>query len=126
MTMQNNSQCYNALAVTPRSGRRRHSRNWLVIQAQERRYLRITVSLIVLILSAIAAEAATTWYSDGSATGNNTCSSNPSSPNGSVQWINDNCAQDGDTIQLPSRDFIWSTGVLITKGITLRGNTTVT
>src|SRR5262245_46507943 len=43
-----------------------------------------------------------------------------------IQSINDNQAQDGDTITLPAGTFIWTAGVNLTKGITLRGQTTIT
>ena len=42
----------------------------------------------------------------------------------SVQFIHDNQAQNGDTITLPAGTFVWMTGVTITKGITLQGQTT--
>src|SRR6476646_10672256 len=43
-----------------------------------------------------------------------------------VQAIHDTNAQDGDTITLPAGTFIWSTGLDLTKGITVRGQTTIT
>src|SRR6516162_2276862 len=43
-----------------------------------------------------------------------------------VQAIHDTNAHDGDTITLPAGTFIWITGVTLTKGITLRGQTTIT
>jgi hypothetical protein len=49
---------------------------------------------------------ATIWYSDGSAA--------------NVQALHVS-AQDGDTITLPSGTFAWTTGVTISKGITLQG-----
>src|SRR5215813_2228216 len=55
---------------------------------------------------------ATVWPSDGS--------------EANVQAIHDTNAQDGDTITLPAGTFIWITGVTLTKGITLRGQTTIT
>jgi hypothetical protein len=42
----------------------------------------------------------------------------------SVQFIHNNQAQNGDTITLPVGTFVWTTGVTITKGITLQGQTT--
>src|SRR5439155_26228539 len=39
----------------------------------------------------------------------------------SVQYLQDNSAQNGDTITLPAGTFIWTTGVHITKAITLQG-----
>jgi hypothetical protein len=53
---------------------------------------------------------ATVYYSDGTAA--------------SVQYLNDNSAQDGDTITLPAGTFDWTQGVNITKGVTLQGQTT--
>ena len=50
---------------------------------------------------------ATVYHSDGSAA--------------SVQSIHDNQAQNGDTIALPAGTFTWTTGVTISKGITLQG-----
>src|SRR6476660_1115865 len=55
---------------------------------------------------------ATVWPSDGS--------------EANVQAIHDTNAHDGDTITLPAGTFIWITGVTLTKGITLRGQTTIT
>src|SRR5499427_7756514 len=43
-----------------------------------------------------------------------------------VQAIHDTNAHDGDTITLPAGTFIWITGVSLTKGITVRGQTTIT
>jgi hypothetical protein len=51
-----------------------------------------------------------TWQSDGSAA--------------NVQKIHDRQASDGDTITLPPGTFSWTTGVTISKGITLQGSTT--
>jgi hypothetical protein len=50
---------------------------------------------------------ATVYYSDGSAA--------------NLQAIHDNQAQNGDTITLPAGTFTWTTGVTISKGITLQG-----
>ena len=55
---------------------------------------------------------ATVWPSDGS--------------DANVQAINDTNAHDGDTITLPAGTFIWITGVSLTKGITVSGQTTIT
>src|SRR5262252_1495307 len=55
---------------------------------------------------------ATVWPSDGSDT--------------NVQAIHDTNAHDGDTITLPAGTFIWITGVSLTKGITVSGQTTIT
>src|SRR5438132_10378193 len=54
---------------------------------------------------------ATVYHSDGSAV--------------NVQLIHDIQAIDGDTITLPVGTFSWTTGVIITKAITIQGNTTV-
>ena len=53
---------------------------------------------------------ATVYDSDGSST--------------NVQYIHDTLAVNGDTITLPRGTFVWMTGVTITKGITLQGQTT--
>src|SRR5215813_6467394 len=55
---------------------------------------------------------ATVYHSDGS--------------EANVQAIHDTNAHDGDTITLPAGTFIWITGVSLTKGITVRGQTTIT
>ena len=39
----------------------------------------------------------------------------------SVQYLHDNLAHDGDTITLPAGMFTWTSGVHLTKGITLQG-----
>ncbi|MGB9473590.1 MAG: hypothetical protein WCE87_00815, partial [Candidatus Udaeobacter sp.] len=39
----------------------------------------------------------------------------------SVQSIHNNQAQNGDTITIPAGTFTWSTGITITKAITLQG-----
>jgi hypothetical protein len=41
-----------------------------------------------------------------------------------IQFIHDNRAVDGDTITIPSGTFSWTGTVLLTKAITLQGNTT--
>src|SRR5437667_11878146 len=65
--------------------------------------------LLTLILSGFSAPrcGATVYHSDGTAA--------------SVQSIHNNQAQNGDTITLPAGTFTWSTGVNITKAITLQG-----
>src|SRR6266516_1971806 len=55
-----------------------------------------------------------TWNSDGSVNGNNTST-------GSVQYIHNNLAVDGDTITLPSGAFTWDAIFDCTKAITLQG-----
>src|SRR5437899_1594768 len=70
-----------------------------------------TLVLFLLFVLALAPRGwATTWDSDGSPT--------------SIQTIHGTLAQDGDTITLPAGTFTWATGVTITKGITLQGQTT--
>src|SRR5262249_20159889 len=54
----------------------------------------------------------TDWPSDGS--------------EANVQAIHDTNAHDGDTITLPAGTFIWTVGVNLIKGITVRGQTTIT
>src|SRR5262244_1931869 len=54
----------------------------------------------------------TVWPSDGS--------------EANVQAIHDTNAHDGDTITLPAGTFIWITGVNLTKGITVSGQTRIT
>ena len=55
---------------------------------------------------------ATVYHSDGS--------------DANVQAIHDTKAHDGDTITLPAGTFTWTTGVNLTKGITVSGQTTIT
>ena len=55
---------------------------------------------------------ATVWYSDGTTA--------------NIQAINDNSAQDGDTIMLPAGTFSWGTVLNVTKGVTIQGQTTIT
>ena len=43
----------------------------------------------------------------------------------SVQYIHNYQAADGDTITVPSGTFTWTTQLVLTKAITLKGNTTV-
>ena len=67
-------------------------------------------------LSFLAASSSfgTVWPSDGTGTGHNYLG-------GSVKWMHDNRAQNGDTITIPAGTFIWTTAVNITKAITLQG-----
>src|SRR5882724_9481133 len=81
-----------------------------------RKLLPIFVSMV--FLGASNSFATTVWPSDGTETGHNFAG-------GSVQWIHDNQAQNGDTITLPSGTFSYTTPINITKGITLQGNTQV-
>ena len=80
------------------------------------KFLSITAGLAFL---AVSDSFGTVWPSDGTGTGHNY-------PGGSVQWVHDNQAHDGDTITLPAGTFIWITGVSLTKGVTVRGQTTIT
>jgi hypothetical protein len=75
-----------------------------------------TIALILVL--AASSSFATVWPSDGTETGDNY-------PGGSVQWVHDNQAQNGDTITLPNGTFSYTTSLNITKGITLQGNTQV-
>ena len=85
--------------------------------------MKTKILTFILIVGANSAWA-TTFTSDGTDTGHNTCS-------GSVQWIHDHCGPggalilNGDTITLPATTNTWGTGVTITKGITIRGQTTI-
>jgi hypothetical protein len=69
-------------------------------------------AFVILILSGFSAPhcGATVYYSDGSAA--------------SVQALH-NAAHDGDTITVPDGTFSWTARLNITKGITIRGNTTI-
>src|SRR5215470_11037653 len=72
-------------------------------------------TLLAALVFAIAFaphSGATVYQSDGSDT--------------NVQAIHDANAHDGDTITLPAGTFIWTVGVRLTKGITVRGQTTIT
>ena len=64
-----------------------------------------------ILLTACLAQAAM-WNSDGTVS--------------NIQSIHDTQATGGDTITLPAGTFTWTTGLSITKGITLRGQTTIT
>ena len=64
-----------------------------------------------------------TWLSNGGDTGgpNDSGSYNPS--NQTVQWIYNQYAANGDTINIPSGTFTWNTGVtLSTKSVTIQGS----
>jgi len=67
------------------------------------------ILLSILILSGFCAPrcGATVYYSNGTAA--------------SVQFIHNNQARNGDTITLPAGIFAWTTGVVISKAITLQG-----
>jgi hypothetical protein len=60
-----------------------------------------------------------TWSSNGHDTGG-AGSYNPGTQG--VQYIHDNFAAAGDTIILPTGTFIWSTGVTISKSVTIQGS----
>src|SRR5215475_2451426 len=66
---------------------------------------------LFLCIAFAAHLGATVYSSDGSAA--------------NVQAIHDTNAHDGDTITLPAGTFIWITGVNLTKGITVSGQTTI-
>ena len=68
-------------------------------------------AIFILIWNGLPA-LATVYDSDGSSI--------------NVQYIHDFQATDGDTITLPAGTFDWTTGVSFSKGITLRGATTIT
>ena len=73
------------------------------------KFLSIAAGLSFLVTSN---SFGTVWPSDGS--------------EANVQAIHDTNAHDGDTITLPAGTFIWTTGVSLTKGITVSGQTTIT
>ena len=73
------------------------------------KFLSIAAGLSFLVTSN---SFGTVWPSDGS--------------DANVQAIHDTNAHDGDTITLPAGTFIWTAGVNLTKGITVRGQTTIT
>ena len=77
-------------------------------------YAETRAGLVALFLAIAFAphSRATVWPSDGS--------------EANVQAIHDTNAHDGDTITLPAGTFIWITGVSLTKGITVSGQTTIT
>src|SRR6266567_5483844 len=72
----------------------------------------------MLFLAASNSLATTVWPSDGTETGHNYAG-------GSVQWVHDNQAQNGDNITLPSGIFHYTTTLNITKGITIQGTTVI-
>jgi hypothetical protein len=67
------------------------------------------ILLFILILSGFSGPrcAAAVWNSDGTPQ--------------NIQQIHDTQAQSGDTITIPAGTFIWSTGITISKAITLQG-----
>ena len=67
------------------------------------------ILLFILILSGFSGPrcAAAVWNSDGTPQ--------------NIQQIHDTQAQKGDTITIPVGTFTWSTGITITKAITLQG-----
>ena len=70
--------------------------------------------LFIVILSSFSALrcGATIYHSDGS--------------EANVQALHNYYAHDGDTITLPAGTFSWTYKLVITKGITLQGQTTIT
>ena len=72
------------------------------------KFLSIAAGLSFLVTSN---SFGTVWPSDGS--------------EANVQSLN-TIASDGDVITLPAGTFIWITGVSLTKGITVSGQTTIT
>src|SRR6266550_9062763 len=89
---------------------------WRTRKARMTKLVPIFASLF--LLAAPNSFATTIWPSDGTETGHNYSA-------GSVQWVHDNQAQNGDTITLPSGTFSYTAPLNITKGITLQGNTQV-
>jgi hypothetical protein len=75
-----------------------------------RKFQTLCRSAIVILIGNGFPVLATVYDSDGSST--------------NIQYIHDNLAVDGDTITLPSGTFHWTSGVHVTKGITILGNTT--
>src|SRR6266480_7475148 len=88
---------------------------WRTRKARMKKLVPIFASLFLL---AAPNSFATVWPSDGTETGHNYSA-------GSVQWVDDDQDQNGDTITLPSGTFSYTTPLNITKGITLQGNTQV-
>ena len=68
--------------------------------------MKSALAFLILILSSFSAFA-TVYHSDGSAA--------------NVQYIHNTQAGDGDTITVPAGTFPWTTGVRISKAITLQG-----
>src|SRR5437667_11795767 len=63
-------------------------------------------AIVILTWSGFSA-LGTVWQSDGTSQ--------------SVQYLHDNSAHDGDTITLPAGTFVWTSGIRVTKAITLQG-----
>ena len=76
-----------------------------------KKFLSIAAGLAFL---AVSDSFGTVWPSDGTVTGHNYSG-------GSVQWVHDNQAHDGDIITLPAGTFSWTSAVTISKAITLQG-----
>src|SRR5439155_4597976 len=89
---------------------------WRTRKARMTKLVPIFASLF--LLAAPNSFATTVWPSDGTETGHNYSA-------GSVQWVHDNQAQNGDTITLFTGTFSYTTPLNITKGVTLQGNTQV-
>ena len=90
----------------------------IAVRRRKSRSTRLFLTFTAVLFLPVSHAFATIWPSDGTATGHNY-------PGGSVQWVHDNQAQDGDTITLPSGTFSYTTRLNITKGITLQGNTQI-
>jgi hypothetical protein len=80
-----------------------------------RKFLSIAAGLSFL---AACNSFGTVWPSGGTGTGHNYAG-------GSVQWVHDNQAQNGDKITLPSGIFHYTTTLNITKGITVQETTVI-
>src|SRR5437762_2145160 len=85
------------------------------LQTLMRKFLAIAAGLSFL---AACNSFGTVWPSDGTETGHNYAG-------GSVQWVHDNQAQNGDKITLPTGIFHYTTTLNITKGITIQGTTVI-
>src|SRR5262245_9952172 len=88
------------------------------VRRRKSRSTRLLLTSTAVLFLPVSHAFATIWASDGTDTGHNY-------PGGSVQWVHDNQAQDGDTITLPSGTFSYTNRLNITKGITLQGNTQI-
>src|SRR5262249_25289307 len=100
-------RCWEAIAEKLSRGR---------FQSRQTRMKELLSIFAPMLFLAASDSFATIWPADGTETGDNY-------PGGSVQWVHDNQAQDGDTITLPTGTFSYTAPLNITKGITLQGNT---
>lgn len=80
----------------------------LLCGTSERILPKITGAIVLLVLGSVSALSHTTFTSDGTPA--------------DVQRLHDspNCV-DGDTIIIPAGTYSWSTGIVLTKAVTLRG-----